>query len=250
MGPLTATRHKLTPTSSPEAKHQRTTEATDMLDAPEGKPPLPQIPSFPCTAASAGTASQGSDPSQKVTPKITNEDIMQTLTQMISTMALKEDVREAQENTVKQLRTEFRGELEPVKESLATVSKRQAVDSDRIGVLEKRVENVESGSPGSQSSSGPNPHDVSHRRVAFIGFPESSTVKARIAAMEEFMQTNFPDIRVGLADLFPDKKTGKPTRNGFVEVGSKVQARHVTGQSKAGSLVLKPFNAVSQAGAH
>ena len=79
-----------------------------MLDAPEGKPPLPQIPSFPCTAASAGTASQGSDPSQKVTPKITNEDIMQTLTQMINTMALKEDVREAQENTVKQLRTEFR----------------------------------------------------------------------------------------------------------------------------------------------
>ena len=112
----------------------------------------------------------------------------------------------------------------------------QVMDSDRIGRLETHLESGTSGN-------APNPHDIAHRRVAFIGFPKESKVPQRIAAMEAFMAKHFADVRHGMIDLFPDKN-GKETENGFVEFSDKKLVRRVLSAVKSGNLKVDDFRGV------
>ena len=110
--------------------------------------------------------------------------------------------------------------------------------SDRLTALEAREHSLGS------ATVGPNPHDIALRRVAFVNFPEASSIKDRIKAMDAFMEANFPNIPTGLKDMFPDKK-GNPTHHGFVEVGSRAQARRITDEVKSRTLKLPQFGVVT-----
>ncbi len=117
----------------------------------------------------------------------------------------------------------------------------QVIDSDRLGKLESRVE---AGHPsGASSEPGPELHDPARRRVAFTNFPSNTTIPERIEAMDAFMATHFSDLKPLLTNLFPDK-TGKPSRNGFVELVSPKQARFVTDATKSRGLVVAGYGAV------
>ena len=145
---------------------------------------------------------------------------MATLQQMMGSMARKEDVQVAKLETVKEVRAHVESELAPVKAEIDAIKLHAVTSSqlkaevgplnNRITVLDARLQTVDqavaSGSLSGEAPPRPNPHDVALRRVAFIGFPESSTVTQRIASMESFMASHFPDVRYGLADMFPDTK--------------------------------------------
>ena len=59
----------------------------------------------------------------------------------------------------------------------------------------------------------------------------------RIAAMDRFMKTHFPEMRPCCVNLFPDK-AGRSSLNGYVELGSPMQVRMITEQVRELSLQL------------
>ncbi len=126
--------------------------------------------------------------------------------------------------------------------SFAVLAKDAFETYDRLGKLESRVE---AGHPSGASSSEPGPelHDPARRRVAFTNFPSNTTITERIEAMDTFMTTHFSDLKPLLTNLFPDK-TGKPSCNGFVELVSPKQARHVTDATKSRGLAVAGYGAV------
>ncbi len=111
---------------------------------------------------------------------------------------------------------------------------------DRVGRLESRMD---SWAASSGSEPGPDLNDVARRQVAFIGFGEATTFTERIAAMDAFMATHFADIKTVHTNLFPDK-TGRPSRNGFVQFGSPKQASYIADAVKSRSLKVGGHNAV------
>ncbi len=116
----------------------------------------------------------------------------------------------------------------------------QVEQFDRVGRLESRVD---SWAASSGSEPGPELNDPARRQVAFIGFGESTTVTERIAAMDAFMATHFEDIKTVHTNLFPDK-TGRPSRNGFVQFGSPKQASYIVDAVKSRNLKVGGHNAV------
>ena len=120
--------------------------------------------------------------------------------------------------------------------------------SDDVGHLRLKVSEIEQArletAPASGSSpSGPNPHDPALRQVAFLGFPQASSPEQRIEAMQTFMRRNFPKIQLKHVDLSLNKD-GDVTTNGFVELGSKQHARHVTSTSKSRGIKVPGFESV------
>ena len=102
---------------------------------------------------------------------------------------------------------------------------------------------MDSWAASSGSEPGPDLNDVARRQVAFIGFGEATTFTERIAAMDAFMATHFADIKTVHTNLFPDK-TGRPSRNGFVQFGSPKQASYIADTVKSRSLKVGGHNAV------
>ena len=92
---------------------------------------------------------------------------------------------------------------------------------------------METGSPQAR----PEPHDPARRRVAFIGLADGTALSARMQAMETFMAQHFADLKPLQVNLLP-YKNGKPSRHGFVELGSPKQARMVTDRVKAQHLLV------------
>ena len=70
---------------------------------------------------------------------------------------------------------------------------------------------------------------LADRRVAFIGFGNQTPMDDRIAAMDDFMNKHFPEMRTSCTNLFPDK-TGRASVNVYVELGSPAQVRVITEQ--------------------
>ncbi len=187
----------------------------------------------------ASDASAVSD-APEVTGEVSTNDLMRKLNTMEKQR--KADKAQIQKKIMAQTKVMISEAVDPLKDGLAEVQSSVKVRDAQIQKLRTDFEQFRLGSPG--ESSGPNPFDPALKQVAFIGFPEESTVAQRIEAMVSFMQENFPELQIKHTDLSMDKN-GKQTRNGFVELGSKKHARHVTSTTKSRGLKVQGYAGVT-----
>ena len=187
----------------------------------------------------ASDASAVSD-APEVTGEVSTNDLMRKLNTMEKQR--KADKAQIQKKIMAQTKVMISEAVDPLKDGLAEVQSSVKVRDAQIQKLRTDFEQFRLGSPG--ESSGPNPFDPALKQVAFIGFPEESTVAQRIEAMVSFMQQNFPEFQIKHTDLSTDKN-GKQTRNGFVELGSKKHARHVTSTTKSRGLKVQGYAGVT-----
>ena len=139
-----------------------------------------------------------------------NADLMAKLERMAGAMALKEDVQVAQLEVVKQLRTEFKSELEPLRaqvgqaelhanqarnetktlhERLTKQEQGNVMEFDRVGRLETEMQALKV-QMGSRSVSRPDKNDIAHLRVSFKGFTTES-IGDREETIKAFMEQHF-----------------------------------------------------------
>ena len=163
----------------------------------------------------------------------TNADIMTKLDRMMNAMALKEDVQVAQMEVVKQLRSEFSSQFEPLRTQVeaTTAAVSRARDetkslNDRLVKVETIVADIEQGhgSGTSDARFAFDPNDASLRRISILGI-ESGDADIRVQTIEGWMAKEFPNVRiidVGNYYQFSDgSKSLKISQISYIEVSNK-----------------------------
>ena len=188
--PGVATFNVATPASVPLAQlSPQIVEAKQRLQSMRAA--LAEVPPLP-------TGGEGSQP--------TNADLMAKLDRMMGAMALKEDVQVAQLEVVKQLRTEFRSEVDPLRAQAAQTEANvnKALDETKTlnnrllvveqtgssAVVDARLKKLESQVAAMQRQN--NRNDPAHKRLAFIGFSSGAGSETRKAAMDAFLKQYAP----------------------------------------------------------
>ena len=175
--------------------------------------------------------------------------ILDGVNEIRATAVTREALRSFADLQSAEFRTFVKAENAPIHSAISRLAadvshlaKDSAEQFDRIQRLERHIDDA-SVSGSSASKRGPDPNDIALQQVAFVGFPQASSVKQRLDAMNKFMKDNFPEISVRHTDLDMDKN-GKQTVHGFVELASKKHARCVTDAVKSRGLKVQGYNDV------
>ena len=135
-----------------------------------------------------------------------NTDIMNKLESLMGAVALKEDLRVSQVETLKSMRAFVADELTPIWTELGAikehgVSKSDVKDvvepmKDQIAKLQLQVPSLERGSSSLRTSSR---NDPAHLRLAFTGFTDES-LDRRVELLTGFMKAHIPGERFATVD--------------------------------------------------
>ena len=152
----------------------------------------------------------------------TNADIMSKLDQqaelmtaLLGAVALKEDVRAAQLETMEATKALIQSEVQPVNTTVTELSMASVIHDDRIGKLESQFEVMQGAIPDLDLSRPradwtKDAADPMYRSVGFFGWEDSDDVIARREKVSQYMEAHFPKIAyaVGFEYKFP-RKDGK-----------------------------------------
>ena len=107
--------------------------------------------------------------------------------------------------------------------------------AERMRKMESRVEQF----PGFQEPIR-DAADPAYNQIAFVNFPQQSTVQQRLDAMTSFMKTHFPKITPVHTNLFSDKK-GEPSIHGFVQLADAKYVKRVVDECKSSQHSVSGF---------
>ncbi len=172
-------------------------------------------------------------PGQEVDP--TMQAILDGVNELRANTVTRATLREFQQLQSEEMRTFVRAETAPLHNAVGQLN-------DDVSQIRAQVAVLEAGSSPGETVPGPNPFDPALRQVTFADFPGSATTASRIAAMEQFMQANFPEVRC-IYDHFVDKN-GDTSKNSYVQVGEKKVARKILKRIKDQKLKLQNYNGV------
>ena len=129
------------------------------------------------------------------------------------------------------------------REAVVELQKGQVVDADRIGRLETRVENAESGGTNFDKVRKQllDESDPAFKQIAFTGFKDSGSASAlqkRIDALRIFASTNFADKTIANIEVIKNGpwKQRKPTRTVVMEFFSRDTRDEALEMAKAKSV--------------
>ncbi len=191
-------------------------------------------------------------------PKIA--DVLRAIQGLTEKVALKEDLQVAKLETIKEVRSEIapihahvaqieantakaldetkalHDRLVVVESDSTEILRSQAVEFDRVGKLETRVEKLE------KVKKGP---DLSFQKLAVKQFPKEAPLEERLASMRKFMEEHFPQIQpksVSVIHRGPWTERGKnrvSTQVGLIDLGDADLREHVLKQIEAKKLTVK-----------
>ncbi len=136
----------------------------------------------------------------------TNADIMSKLDQqaelmtaLLGAVALKEDVRAAQLETMEATKALIQSEVQPVNTTVTELSMASVIHDDRIGKLESQFEVMQGAIPDldlqrPRADWARDAADAAYRSVGMFGWDESDGLDARKSKISEFMASKFPKV--------------------------------------------------------
>ena len=200
----------LTPTL--ESKFQKLDEFLNMA-AVDASPPMPQSDDNPVLAA-----------------------ILAGVQNLQRTSVTRDSLKQLVDFQREEFMTMIRAETEPLHtavgqlhSNLNNVGRETYKLNARINAIESRV--VQIGNSGNHEPTR-DASDPAYNQVAFLNFPEQSTVQQRIEAMGSFMKIHFPKITPVSTNLFSDKK-GEPSVHGYVQFADSKYVKRVIDECKS-----------------
>ena len=148
--------------------------------------------------------------------------------EMRANLVTRNDLVEFRELQSEEIKAVVTAHYEPLREAVVELQKGQVVDSDRIGRLETRVENAESGGTNFDKVRKQllDESDPAFKQIAFTGFKDSGSASAlqkRIDALRTFASTNFADKTIANIEVIKNGpwKQRKPTGTVVMEFFSR-----------------------------
>ncbi len=152
----------------------------------------------------------------------TNADIMSKLDQqaelmtaLLGAVALKEDVRAAQLETMEATKALIQSEVQPVNITVTELSMASVIHDDRIGKLESQFEVMQGAIPDldlqrPRADWARDAADAAYRSVGMFGWDESDGLDAWKSKISEFMASKFPKVSYAVAFEYKyPRKQGK-----------------------------------------
>ena len=176
-----------------------------------------------------------------------NTDIMNKLESLMGAVALQEDLRVSQVETLESMRAVVADELTPILTELGAikehgVSKSDVKDvvepmKDQIAKLQLQVQSLERGSSSLRTSSR---NDPAHLRLAFTGFTDES-LDRRVALLTGFMKAHIPGERFATIDtaMSGPRDNRKAANVSFVQFHTEAARDRALELVKAKSAELK-----------
>ena len=201
--------------------------------------PLAQVPFFPKMSTS-GSSTGGGAPAQPK-PKYSNDDIMNKLSSMMTTMELhatKSDIADLRREIAHETKISISEAVDPIKDDLKDVK-------TRLAACENRPASVATGSipAGSNDKLAGiiSSLDPSKRRLSFIGFSSHISAEKRISEITEFMVKQLPNYRaVAIGNIYNGPYNNRVlTQVAFVEFADNDTARLCADAVKQQSASLK-----------
>ena len=111
--------------------------------------------------------------------------LLQRIVELRANVGTREQLQNFQQLQLQEMQAYGPAELAQVHSAVNPISSQIGLIADRIRLFEARDR-------GAAAMHGPNPHDSALRKIAFRRFPTEASAGARVAAMERFIEKNFP----------------------------------------------------------
>ena len=111
--------------------------------------------------------------------------LLQRINELRANVVTREQLQNFQQLQLQEMRAYVQAELAQVHSAVNQISSQIGLIADRIRLFEARDR-------GAAAMHGPNPPDSALRKIAFTRFPTEAPAGARVAAMERFIEKNFP----------------------------------------------------------